>query len=308
MDKYPGIMIRIFITTICCFFLHGHITAQTIEISPADAQSFGIKSLKVEKFQAHSGADKILQQDQFQFDWNGRIVRRKQVDMLLHLGTEAEFAYDRDGNKIFHAIHLDHSGQKETAQWVCTYEGGKLVLEENATASLVRRRYYNAQGLLARVETWLDGFAQISEETYAYNDRRQLQREIHKMDLIHSVHTYRYDGAGNQISAKQETQYFAEGKSPKFVHETYTYNRYGQITLSQRLNPVGTVLSETSYQYDASGRLVEKVTGHRRIVFERDERGLVVLEVGFAGAKKQYIKTYTYAFWGGEAVSMEGKP
>lgn len=308
LDKYPGIMIRIFLSCLLLTAFLGQSAAQKQELDPLDIQTYGVKSVQIETFKPSEASPKILREDHYLYDWEGRVAKRRQKDFLHHLGTEAVFKYDRKGNKIYHAIQLDHSGVQEKAQWLCTYEGGRLVMEESPVSSLKRFRYYNDLGQLSRMETWFDNDFKISEEKYYYDGHGQLIREINNMDFIQSVSSYAYDRRGNRISAKQETQYFAEGKPNKFVHEVYLYNRYQQVVRSQRLDRSGSVLSTVAYEYNPSGRLQRKIEGDVITVFERDARGLITREVVSRDDREMLVKSYVYKFWGAEAAALRTKP
>ncbi|WP_235338322.1 DUF6531 domain-containing protein, partial [Paenibacillus wulumuqiensis] len=211
-------------------------------------------------------------QAQYQYDLLGRLTNEKDAAGGSHTytynklgllsqetdknGRDTKYMYDAAGNLIQFA---DQAGSV-----AYQYDANGNILSVTGSDGKVLRRTFDA---LNRVETYTDGDGNTIG--YSYDAAGQLITLTYPDGK--KVH-YTYDNAGHMSTVtdwngrKTSYGYDANGRltsttRPDGTKETRSYNAAGQMTSKTDLNPDGSVLTESSYTYDAAGNMTQEEGG-----------------------------------------------
>ncbi|WP_458120145.1 polymorphic toxin-type HINT domain-containing protein [Paenibacillus sp. Z6-24] len=188
-------------------------------------------------------------QAQYQYDLLGRLTNEKDAAGGSHTytynklgllsqetdknGRDTKYTYDAAGNLIQFA---DQAGSV-----AYQYDANGNILSVTGSDGKVLRRTFDA---LNRVETYTDG----KKVHYTYDNAGHMSTVT---DWNGRKTSYGYDANGRLTSTTR----------PDGTKETRSYNAAGQMTSKTDLNPDGSVLTESSYTYDAAGNMIQEQGG-----------------------------------------------
>lgn len=250
-----------------------------------------------------------------------------------YLGYSAEYVYDLNGNNIqtYYATSLSKDYYYYTEEYI-TYDGNKNMLtsktydEDGELVEYYEYSYYD-NGEICQIY-----HSKGADYDYTfYNELGQMYEkdEYESSSSIYDINLYYYDENGNKISSILKdsnmkilwTNEYEYDVNNNLIKESSTYNDcyilYDYDTLNllcyeTKYYGDGELLSSTTYNYDAEGRLIEELVNYTEekaeydttYLYEYDSYGNLVKYIWYdsAGDINEWYE-YTYDFLSNVAVS-----